>query len=409
LPPVLTKKNALAWGLGVMVWAISGCDEQPGHPATDGGGGSTSASTTTSSTATTTAGPSTSSTTSSTGAGGASSGASGAGGTSGTGGTAGSGGVGGAIDDASTIVDASPEGGDFPADAAIGSCIAAKWTASASVSAATNPPSQGIDGIPVSRWSTGAAQTPGQYYQVDFGGYVRLSRITLDSTGNQGDHPRAYKVEVSSDGNDFSETIADGALDDLPHDVVTIDFAPRAVRFLRIESTGTSGSWWSIHELTASCQLPDGDGGWFTDMPPPDPDLCSPDDAGSPSALNRVNWHASASATNAADPVANAIDGSETTRWSTGKAQAGDEWFKLDLGSVGCFGHLSMTSPGTDFPIAYAIFVSIDDAKYTVVASAAGQSSLMVSFPPHSARYVRVNQYGLTGSWWSINEIGVQK
>jgi len=89
--------------------------------------------------------------------------------------------------------------------------------------------------------------------------------------------------------------------------------------------------------------------------------------------------------------------------------QMGDEYFKLDLGSIGCFGHLTMTSTGTDFPIAYAVAVSTDDAKYTVVASGTGQVSLAVSFPAHSARYVRVNQYGLTGSWWSINEIGVQK
>jgi hypothetical protein len=303
----------------------------------------------------------------------------------------------------------SGDDGAFPPGATIGSCIAAKWTATASLSAATNPPVQGIDRIPVSRWSTGAAQAPGQYYQVDFGGYVRLSQITLDGTGSTGDHPRAYQVEVSADGNDFSQVIASGTLDDLPHDVVTIDFAPRAVHYLRIESTGTSGSWWSLHELTANCQIPDGDGGFTVDMTPPDQDLCSPDDAGSPNALVRTNWTATASATIAADPVTNAIDGSETTRWSTGKMQSGDEWFKLNLGSIGCFGHLTMTSPGTDFPIAYAVLVSTDDTKYTVVASGTGQSSISVSFPAHSARYVRVNQYGVTGSWWSINEMGVQK
>ncbi len=77
-----------------------------------------------------------------------------------------------------------------------------------------------------------------------------------------------------------------------------------------------------------------------------------------------------------------------------------------------------MTSPttvgadggrSTDAPVAYAVFLSLDDQKYTAVASEAGQSSLDVSFPQHSARYVRVNQYGVTGSWWSNNEIAIQK
>ena len=68
-----------------------------------------------------------------------------------------------------------------------------------------------------------------------------------------------------------------------------------------------------------------------------------------------------------------------------------------------------MTSPATDFPIAYAVAVSTDDAKYTVVASGNGQSSIQLSFIPHNARYVRVSQYGLAGSWWSINEISVQR
>jgi hypothetical protein len=64
-----------------------------------------------------------------------------------------------------------------------------------------------------------------------------------------------------------------------------------------------------------------------------------------------------------------------------------------------------MTSPGTDFPIAYAVAVSSDDGKYTVVD---GTGQFAASRSPRTARYVRVNR-GLTGSWWSINEIGVQK
>src|SRR5258708_13097463 len=57
--------------------------------------------------------------------------------------------------------------------------------------------------------------------------------------------------------------------------LVTIDFAPRAVRFLRIQMTGFSGSWWSIHELAAACQIPGPNGTWTTDKPSSE-GLCGP-------------------------------------------------------------------------------------------------------------------------------------
>src|SRR5258708_36151551 len=61
--------------------------------------------------------------------------------------------------------------------------------------------------------------------------------------------------------------------------LVTIDFAPRAVRFLRIQMTGFSGSWWSIHELAAACQIPGPNGTWTTDKPSSE-GLCGPGTGG---------------------------------------------------------------------------------------------------------------------------------
>jgi hypothetical protein len=315
---------------------------------------------------------------------------------------------------------ASDDDGSFPPGATIGSCVSTKWTASASASAVADPPTNAIDGILVSRWSTGVAQAPGQYHQIDFGGYVRLTQIVLDSTGSTGDHPRGFQAETSTDGVDFSNVIGSGAPGDVAQDQVTIDFPPRAVRYLRVELTAAGGSWWSIHEFRVACQIPDGQGGWVTDRPPPDADLCAADDGGipTPDPPARTSWTATASATSAfpADVITNAFDNSSTSRWSSGKAQAGDEWFKLDLGAVGCISQVSIASPlaldggpATDFPVAYALFVSTDDSKYTVVASGAGQALLPISFMPHKARYLRINQFGMSGSWWSISNITVQR
>ncbi len=276
-------------------------------------------------------------------------------------------------------------------------------------SAPGDQPSYAIDGILVSRWSSGAVQTPGQYYQVDFGGYVRLSQVLLDSTGSTGDHPRGYQAETSRDGLDFSTVIASGSLDDTAHDVVTIDFAPRAIRYMRIELTTSSASWWSVHEIHVACQIPDGDGGWAEDTAPPDTGLCQ-QGSGSASAFTRSNWTATASSTSTVggDAIAKAFDNDAVSRWSSGQAQTGSDVFRLDLGSVGCVGGMTITSPGTDFAKAYAVSVSTDDVQYTVVASGLGQAVLPLTFPRHNARYLRINQFSTTGSWWSISDITVQ-
>jgi len=234
--------------------------------------------------------------------------------------------------------------------------------------------------------------------------------VLVDGTGSTGDHPRGYQAETSRDGLDFSNVIATGSHDDTPNDITTIDFAPRAVRYLRIDLTASSLSWWSVHEIHVACQIPDGDGGWIEDPPPPDTGLCAGQDAGSSGAFNRANWTATASSTSTVggDAIAKAFDNDAVSRWSSGQGQTGTDVFRIDLGSIGCVGGLTITSPGTDFAKAYALSVSTDDLHYTVVASGLGQAVLPLTFARHSARYLRLNQYGTTGSWWSISDITLQ-
>jgi hypothetical protein len=53
------------------------------------------------------------------------------------------------------------------------------WVASASSSNAPDPPANAIDGNINSRWSTGANQVPGQWFQVDMGSTNILSAIVF--------------------------------------------------------------------------------------------------------------------------------------------------------------------------------------------------------------------------------------
>ncbi|HXI56486.1 MAG TPA: discoidin domain-containing protein, partial [Polyangia bacterium] len=258
---------------------------------------------------------------------------------------------------------------------------------------------------------------------------------------------------TSRDDFDFSTVIASGAPGDTapPGNLVTIDFLPRAVRYLRIQMTSLSGSWWSIHELGAACQIPGPNGTWTTDKPsseglcgpgqPPGADAGASDasadgasdggaaeagnsdggsdgdggeigeigssDGGPADPFDRTHWTVSASSTsaNAGDVLANAIDGNIATRWSSGRAQTGDEFFKVDLGSVGCVSQIRIVSSGTDFAAAYSVNVSTDDQTYVRVAKGIGTNLLQIGFSPRRARFIRINQLGTSSSWWSIDEL----
>jgi hypothetical protein len=118
------------------------------------------------------------------------------------------------------------------------------WSATAS----PNPSdaSKAIDGNPQTAWTTGAPQQPGAYFQLDLGEKVTIDRLKLNNTGNP-QYPRGYVVRVSLDGQTWTEAARKGS-NWAPVDVV---IAPRIVRYLRIENTGSS-KWhpWTIAEVS---------------------------------------------------------------------------------------------------------------------------------------------------------------
>lgn len=118
------------------------------------------------------------------------------------------------------------------------------WSVKASPSPATA--SAAVDGSPATRWTTGAPQAKGQYFQVDLGAVRTFSQVTLDASRSPGDFPRTYQVVVSNDGKAWSGPIAAGYGSPTQ---TNITFAPQNARFARIVDTGTSTTWWSIHEL----------------------------------------------------------------------------------------------------------------------------------------------------------------
>lgn len=129
--------------------------------------------------------------------------------------------------------------------------------------------------------------------------------------------------------------------------------------------------------------------------------------------FDRANWTATASSYDLAHAPKNAFDGDPATRWSTGQSQAGNEWFRLDLGAAGTIGQVTLDTQNHpwDFPVRYAVELSTDDVTYQAAAAGAGAGAVLkIKLTPTAARYVRIKQSGQrppNTEWWSIDELTV--
>ncbi|CAL9371396.1 hypothetical protein SUDANB1_00871 [Streptomyces sp. enrichment culture] len=120
------------------------------------------------------------------------------------------------------------------------------WQASASASSSDDPPSKVIDGDASTRWSLGHSMQPGDWFQLDLGSEQTFDQIVLDTTASSGDFVRQYEVYTSNDGSTWGKPIATG-----PGSTVTRILLPTTTaRYIRVVNKASSGSWWSIHDLS---------------------------------------------------------------------------------------------------------------------------------------------------------------
>jgi glucosylceramidase len=106
-----------------------------------------------------------------------------------------------------------------------------------------------VDDDATTRWTTGTAQEPGQFLQVDLGRAQSVRRVVLDTGVDRGDYPRGYALYTSRDGVHWSDSpVATGAGDG---QLTTIDIRATEARFLRIVQTATAPEWWSVADLRA--------------------------------------------------------------------------------------------------------------------------------------------------------------
>ena len=105
-----------------------------------------------------------------------------------------------------------------------------------------------LDGELSSRWSTGRAMKPGDWFVLDLGVESTIKGLTLDTRNSSNDYPRGYEVYVSFDGGSWGKPVITGKG---TNSITEIKFGKSVrTRFVKILQTGSSDSWnWSIHEL----------------------------------------------------------------------------------------------------------------------------------------------------------------
>lgn len=104
-----------------------------------------------------------------------------------------------------------------------------------------------VDGNTVSRWSTGTAMKGGEWLTIELPTETEIGGLAIDSQANNQDFIRKYRIEVSSDGQNWGAPVAEGGNGGA---VLEVTFGkPQKGRFVRITQTGSSSSYWGVNEL----------------------------------------------------------------------------------------------------------------------------------------------------------------
>ncbi|GAA1996991.1 discoidin domain-containing protein [Microbacterium pumilum] len=251
-------------------------------------------------------------------------------------------------------------------------------TASAPASAPGTTPAMVLDGSVSTVWQTGAPQTPGQSLTVDLGRNVDMDKVLFDSgPATSNDFPRIWDLFVSYDNTNWTQVASGYGT----NRAVLADFqGGKNGRYLKLVSNGTSPQWWSVAEVAIY----------------------------SGTSLDRGGWTVSASV--GAAPQ-NVLDGTTSTRWTTGAAQTNGQSLTVDAGALVTMNNVTLdtaknSSDENDWARGYRLELSRDGSTWTSVATGVGtRKATTIAFVAQAARYFRLTQTGSAGNWWSVGEL----
>lgn len=124
----------------------------------------------------------------------------------------------------------------------------------------------------------------------------------------------------------------------------------------------------------------------------------------------RTGWTATASDNNG--NAYRAIDGDADSRWDTGAPQSSGQWFVVDMKDrlkVDAV-ILDVVASAGDSPVSYKMYIS-DDGQTWGSAVASGKGTRDATFiyldETMQARYIKIEQTGQAGNYWSVHEFHV--
>ncbi|MCD1260402.1 discoidin domain-containing protein [Paenibacillus athensensis] len=233
-----------------------------------------------------------------------------------------------------------------------------------------------FDGDLSSRWSSEFADP--QWIYVDLGAVAAIDQIVLRW---QNSYSKAYSIQVSNDEINWT-TIYTTAAGAGGVETLAVSGSGRYVRLYSTKRKSTFGN--SLYEFEV----------YGTGGANPPPAALGPN-----VALNRP-----VTASSAAQPSANAVDGNGASSWASNETD--DEWLYADLGSVRTLGRVVVkwgSNPGRTFDIQ----VSNDSTSWTTVYRELHSTGETLNLPMYaSGRYVRMKGIvAMSGNGYSIAEL----
>ena len=245
------------------------------------------------------------------------------------------------------------------------------WSMTASFN--NDSANRGLDGDFATSWESGP-QLGVEWVVLDMKHLKTFNQILLNQRGASGDYPRDYEVYVSNDGATWGDAIVTGRGS---NDVTKINFSTDlTARYIKItqKENVAGGLYWKISEIYVKQE----------------------------SAFR----FATATAYRNEGNANKALDRDLTTKWSNEEVQAGGETFTIDLGSSLVFDYIELINGGDD-PESYAIYTSDDPDNFgeAIATGNGSQDKTEINFSNQTARYIKIEQTGVRGSYWAIDEL----
>jgi len=122
-----------------------------------------------------------------------------------------------------------------------------KWKVAAFKTPGGDKPENAIDGDLTTRWGSGGAMQPGDWFTVDMGEEHTVQAVVMNAAKSGSDYPRAYQIFTSMDGEQWYGPVGMG---EDKGALTTATILPTKARHVKIVQTGSADyNWWSIYDL----------------------------------------------------------------------------------------------------------------------------------------------------------------